>query len=585
MKKDILFFFVVILFFTACHQHEFDCSVTQNPTCTETGVQTYTCVHCGYQHSEEIPALGHSWGPGSRVSETDNEIIVEHTCTRCEIKKQVISYFYVVGDIGPAGGWIFYDCDADNNIGNADKLVSSECGWRYLEAAPADLRLVNDYVTADSSYAGYETGNSGFMQGLYCNSADDLYMDPVKAMYVNGTEKYDEGNCTSSAIGSGKKNTDLLVSAMGITNGFGNAGNVVTTYAARMCSLLECNGYHDWFLPSAEELNLMYNNLKLQGIGDFVADNTYWSSSEGDYVYTCALTIYFNNGNMDYCSRGLHEDFSVRAIRAFDSTVEQLSYSYETRIVAASCTEPEYTTYICKETGESYTIISGEKYGHTYDCVKNTGNITYCSRCGTPIYGPAGGYIFYDKGSYSDGWRYLEMAPADITTSSSKYFVFGYYRKTADGDNLFVNGSTKYIEGTSKANDMKSTGTAIGTGKANTTKLVSAMGDAAYCLRNGSSTTADYAARLCDDYTYNGYDDWFLPSKDELNLMYCNLAVNGLGDFTRIGRFFGSPYFSSSERDVFEDEPGSAWYENLIEGGRLYVPCGSECCVRAVRAF
>ena len=28
--------------------------------------------------------------------------------------------------------------------------------------------------------------------------------------------------------------------------------------------------------------------------------------------------------------------------------------------------------------------------------------------------GPAGGIIFYDKGEYSDGWRYLEAAPADV---------------------------------------------------------------------------------------------------------------------------------------------------------------------------
>ena len=28
--------------------------------------------------------------------------------------------------------------------------------------------------------------------------------------------------------------------------------------------------------------------------------------------------------------------------------------------------------------------------------------------------GPAGGVIFYDKGEYSDGWRYLEAAPADL---------------------------------------------------------------------------------------------------------------------------------------------------------------------------
>jgi hypothetical protein len=28
--------------------------------------------------------------------------------------------------------------------------------------------------------------------------------------------------------------------------------------------------------------------------------------------------------------------------------------------------------------------------------------------------GPAGGYVFYDKGSYSDGWRYLECAPEKV---------------------------------------------------------------------------------------------------------------------------------------------------------------------------
>lgn len=29
-------------------------------------------------------------------------------------------------------------------------------------------------------------------------------------------------------------------------------------------------------------------------------------------------------------------------------------------------------------------------------------------------FGPSGGIIAYDKGSYSDGWRYIELAPNDL---------------------------------------------------------------------------------------------------------------------------------------------------------------------------
>jgi hypothetical protein len=67
-------------------------------------------------------------------------------------------------------------------------------------------------------------------------------------------------------VGTGKKNTQIIV----------NEGKNLVT-AVRFCSDLEYDGYDDWFLPSKDELNLMYENLKVKGQGGF-SDEAYWSS-------------------------------------------------------------------------------------------------------------------------------------------------------------------------------------------------------------------------------------------------------------------------------------------------------------------
>ena len=116
-------------------------------------------------------------------------------------------------------------------------------------------------------------------------------------------------------------------------------------------------------------------------------------------------------------------------------------------------------------------------------------------------------------------------------------------------------------------------GTAVGTGQANTTAILT------------DCTDADIAAKLCDQYDDGIYHDWFLPSKDELNLMYTNLhkQTPPIGNFSasyQIG--FGIYYWSSSE---YDEE--CAWVKGFYYGNEnwIYKDLIYGYCVRAVRAF
>ena len=126
------------------------------------------------------------------------------------------------------------------------------------------------------------------------------------------------------------------------------------------------------------------------------------------------------------------------------------------------------------------------------------------------------------------------------------------------------------------------TGTAIGTGAANTTSIVTG------CAISG------IAAKLCNTYSinYNGttYNDWYLPSKDELNLMWINLADSdgngnntGPSDPNNHGGFNNIVYWSSSESSY--SGTGAAWGQNFFNGAQGYSHKFTTYFVRAVRAF
>ena len=153
--------------------------------------------------------------------------------------------------------------------------------------------------------------------------------------------------------------------------------------------------------------------------------------------------------------------------------------------------------------------------------------------------GPGGGVVFYDAGSTQSWGRYLEAAP--VATEVARAWA------TTSNQSVDVTGAD---------------GTAIGTGATNTLDIVNQTGNVA----------ATSAAVYCDSLFYGGFDDWFLPSKDDLNQMYLQQ--------TAIGGFSTGDYWSSSDINS-----NAAWVQAFDDGNPYGDFKSGSFYVRPVRAF
>ena len=167
-----------------------------------------------------------------------------------------------VGDLGPGGGVVFYVLDP-----------SVKSRWHFLEASPEDW---NDGESDPKS--------------LWCNNQKSF----VKSSLTGNTPAK---SVTSGLVGSGAKNTQSILSSC--SNG---AANVSAAYRGA--------GYGNWYLPSKEELNLMYKNRDL--IGGFES-GAYWSSTEAGANYSGAQS--FSDGTQLFTQKCCPR--YVRPIRAF----------------------------------------------------------------------------------------------------------------------------------------------------------------------------------------------------------------------------------------------------------------------------
>jgi TonB-dependent SusC/RagA subfamily outer membrane receptor len=169
-------------------------------------------------------------------------------------------------------------------------VVSNEKGIAFGN----DRTFVAQYELGELIHGGYIFYIDGTgSHGLVC-SASDLGQNAVWGYCTpEGAESRD--------VGSGSHNT------VDIVNGCNDSSS-----AAGLCHNLELNGYSDWFLPSVNELQLIYRNLHEKGIGGF-SETYYWSSTQDKFGAWVVNFYYGNKSNQNRDKQGV----LVRPVRAF----------------------------------------------------------------------------------------------------------------------------------------------------------------------------------------------------------------------------------------------------------------------------
>jgi len=161
--------------------------------------------------------------------------------------------------------------------------------------------------------------------------------------------------------------------------------------------------------------------------------------------------------------------------------------------------------------------------------------------------GPAGGIVFYVD---SNGINGLEASLEDQSAGA----IWCFPVQAILGLKIVISDAT--IPGLNDDNS---------SGAYNTPVIASACGP-------------NSAAGIAASYKFNGYTDWFLPNKQELNLLY--QQRNLVGGFAA-----GQYYWSSSQSQLFV-VTGFAWYTIFDDGGTNFVNFqDSRYRVRAIRAF
>jgi hypothetical protein len=311
---------------------------------------------------------------------------------------------------------------------------------------------------------------------------------------------------------------------------------------------------NDFHLPSKDELDALYNYWKISGDTRLnYKAAPMWSSTEASATF--AWYQLFQDGTQFTDANGI-----IRGLKQNKAFLESPKHTgsdfkptpFEVIGVRAFGTK----------SGQPAPSLESLRATTSNDKCSNGGATTVCN---IGDIGPGGGIVFYDAGKEEYWGRYLEMAPQSCEGVRYPWRPAG-------------NDKTVYKpQGDQTAAELRVLAKGIGMGKVNTRIITLALG------------AGKYAAKYAEDLVCGERDDWFLPSKDELDTAYNRLAQNRVGSKdTPIGGFNKGYYWTSTD---YNDK--TAWSQYFMDGqqfDRVQTMDGNRTPpnpfrVRAIRAF
>jgi uncharacterized repeat protein (TIGR02543 family) len=252
---------------------------------------------------------------------------------------------------------------------------------------------------------------------------------------------------------------------------------------------------------------------------------------------------------------------------------------------AESTVTGNFTVY-AQWTIKTYTITFNSNGGSGIE----SQNIPYGEKAAKPAIDPVkkeynsklGGW-YTDNTTFSNKWDFTNNAVNGDTELFAKWIPYELGDTGPGGGKIFYRIETGFLlQGTSETcyyleaapvngdvsewsstTAINPTFAGIGYGKQNTQEIVKKL--------DKLGLLDWYAAQVCDNYTNNGFDDWFLPSKDELNQLYINRDYVGN---------LGTEVYWSSTQNI---EPYCQSFVNGLQMTAVNLNSGK--FVRAVRAF